>query len=130
MREIVAEEHDLYHSVWRGLTALQQNVLRAVASAEGGLTSKQVLRTYSLGSSGAVTHSVRALVASGLLSRIDAYSGARVATPTGYAFDSPWFHAWVWWNTLADMGPSRGTLVRERPKEYPAPPTADASESA
>ena len=120
MREIVAEEHDLYHSVWRGLTALQQNVLRAVASAEAGLTSKHVLQAYSLGSSGAVIHSVRTLVSSGLLSRIDAYSGARVATPTGYAFDSPYFHAWVWWNTLADMGPSLGAHLNEPPRRYHA----------
>ncbi len=125
MREIVAEEHDLYHSAWRGLTALQQNVLRAVAAAEGGLTSKPVLRAFSLGSSGAVIHAVRALVSAGLLTRIDAYSGARVSTPTGYAYDSPYFHAWVWWNALADMGPSRESLVRERPHAYPMPKEND-----
>ena len=118
MREIVGEEHDLYHSVWRGLTALQQNVLRAVAAADSGLTSRDVLRAYALGSSGAVIHAVRALTKAGILLRADAAPHHPRSAPTGYRFDSPFFHAWVWWNTLADLGPAFAERVRENPFTY------------
>jgi hypothetical protein len=118
LREIVAEENDLHHSVWRGLTSLQQNVLRAIALADGGLTSKNVLRQFSLGSSGAATNAAAALVEADVLTRTDAYSGLRVHTPTGYAYDSPFFLAWVWWNALQDLGPTYGARVREAPLTY------------
>jgi|GEM_PF-347372 len=118
LREIVAEENDLYFGIWRKLTVLQQNVLRAVAVADGGLTTRDVLRRFALNSSGAATNAANALVASDILVREDVHSGWRVDTPTGYAFDSPFFRAWVWWNALPDLGPTLTGTVREGPTDF------------
>jgi hypothetical protein len=118
LREVVAEESDLLHMQWRGLTPLQQNVLRAVAAAESGLTTRQVMQRFSLGSTGAASNAATALVENGLLIREDAHGGGRVATPTGYAFDSPFFRAWVWWNALQDLGSAFAEVVREGPLGY------------
>ena len=104
LREIAAEEHDLHHTIWRALTPLQQNVLRAVAAADAGLTSRRVLQQFALGSSGAAVNAAASLLEDGLLTRTDAYTGARVDTAVGYAFDSPFFDAWVRANTLSDLG--------------------------
>jgi hypothetical protein len=115
VREIVAEEHDIHLRQWRGLTVLQQNVLRAVAAADSGLSTRSVIRQFSLGSSGSAINAANAMVASGLLLREDAFTRERVSTPTGYAFDSPFFRAWVWWNALQDLGAAMNSVVREGP---------------
>jgi hypothetical protein len=120
LKEIVAEENDLYLTMWRNLTTLQQNVLRAIAAADRGLTTRDVLRRFALGSSGAAVNAATAMVEAGLLLREDAHSGERVATPTGYAFDSPFFLAWVWWNALEDMGATMTGMVREGPFRFAA----------
>ncbi len=122
LREIVSEENDLYLTMWRNLTALQQNVLRAIAAADAGLTTRDVLRRFALGSSGAAVNAATAMVESGLLVREDAHTGERVSTPTGYAFDSPFFRAWVWWNALQDLGATMSGMVREGPFAYPHVP--------
>jgi len=103
-QEIVEEEFDLLRARWGGLTALQQNVLRAVAAARQGLTSRETLRRFALGPSGTASNAAAALVTSGLLVREDPYTRGRVSTPTGYDFDSPFFRAWVLQNTLTDIG--------------------------
>lgn len=115
VREIVAEEQDIHLRQWRGLTVLQQNVLRAVAAADSGLSTRSVIRQFSLGSSGSAINAANAMVASGLLLREDAFTRERVSTPTGYAFDSPFFRAWVWWNALQDLGAAMNSVVREGP---------------
>ncbi|MFZ1728950.1 MAG: ATP-binding protein [Bacteroidota bacterium] len=124
LREIVAEENDLFHMQWRGITPLQQNILRAVAAGEAGLTTRQVMQRFSLVSSGTAANAAGALVETGLLIRENAFSGERVATPTGYAFDSPFFLAWVWWNALQDLGPTFGNMLREAPPRYEPGPKA------
>lgn len=101
---IVEEEFDLLRARWDGLTAQQQNVLRAVAAARRGLTSRETLRRFALGPSGTASNAAAALVKAGLLVREDPYTRSRVETPTGYAFDSPFFQAWVLQSTLADIG--------------------------
>lgn len=139
LREIVAEENDLYLRQWKALTPLQQNVLRAVAAGDAGLTTRAMLRRFSLASSGAATNAAAALVGKQLLFRADeAGAGAAgvpsvaagaagesgfaasVLTeyPTGYVFDSPFFRAWVWWTALADLGPTFADAVREGPLRY------------
>ncbi|MBN1446451.1 MAG: hypothetical protein JXA28_00870 [Bacteroidetes bacterium] len=115
LREIVEEENDLFLRQWKVLTSLQQNVLRAVAAGDGGLTTRAMLRRFSLGSSGSATNAAAALVEKQLLFRTDT-AGADV--PTGYLYDSPFFRAWVWWNTLPDLGPSFADVVREGPLRY------------
>jgi hypothetical protein len=115
LREIVEEEHDIHLTQWRRLTGLKQNVLRAIAAAEGGLSTRDVIRRFALGSSGSAINAANAMVDAGMLLREDALTRERVDTPTGYAFDSPFFRAWVWWNALQDMGGTMSGMVREGP---------------
>ena len=113
--EIVAEEGDLLNALWQSLTSLQQNTLRAVAATTKGLTTRQTIVRFSLGASGTATNAVNGLVKSGILFRDDPYTGRRVATPTGYDFDSPFFKAWVMAHTLTDLGlPPPGSLPMDR----------------
>jgi hypothetical protein len=102
--EIVSEEYDLLYACWHSLTPHQQNVLRAVAANQNGLTTQESLARFSLGQSGTVANTVAALIKAGHLVREDAYTGKRVSTPVGYAFDSPFFKAWVIRHTLTDIG--------------------------
>lgn len=117
MREIVAEENDLFLRQWKTLTPLQQNVLRAVAAGDRGLTTAATLRRFSLASSGAATNAAAALVEKQFLFRAHDIPAVGDA-PTGYLFDSPFFRAWVWWAALADLGPTFADAVREGPLRY------------
>jgi hypothetical protein len=102
--DIIAEEHDLLYECWLSLTAHQQNILRAVAAGEKGLTTRETLAKFTLGSSGTVTNTVNSLIKSGHLIRQDPYTRKKVTTPTGYDFDSPFFKGWVVRHTLSDIG--------------------------
>lgn len=102
--EIVSEEYDLLYACWQSLTPHQQNVLRAVAVNQNGLTTQESLGRFSLGQSGTVANTVAALIKAGHLVREDAYTGKRVSAPVGCAFDSPFFKAWVIRHTLTDIG--------------------------
>ena len=102
--EIVAEENDLLYACWNSLTAHQQNVLRAVVASQKGLTTQETITKFSLGPSGTVSNTAAALVNAGHLVRDDAYTHKRIATPTSYDFDSPFFKAWVIRHTLSDIG--------------------------
>jgi len=102
--EIVAEENDLLYACWNSLTVHQQNVLRAVVASQKGLTTQETITKFSLGPSGTVCNTAAALVNAGHLIRDDAYTRKRIATPTGYDFDSPFFKAWVIQYTLSDIG--------------------------
>ena len=102
--DIIAEEHDLLYECWLSLTAHQQNVLRAVAAGEKGLTTRETLAKFTLGPSGTVTNTVNSLIKAGHLIRQDAYKRRKVTTPTGYDYDSPFFKGWVVRHTLSDIG--------------------------
>jgi hypothetical protein len=102
--DVIGEEHDLLYACWFSLTPHQQNVLRAVAAGEKGLTTRETLSKFALGSSGTVINTVNSLIKAGHLIREDAYTRKKVTTPTGYDFDSPFFKSWVIWHTLSDMG--------------------------
>jgi len=102
--DIVDEEHDLFYECWISLTAHQQNVLRAVAAVKKGLTTRETLTKFTLGSSGTVINTVNGLIKTGHLIRLHAYSLKRPKTHTGYDFDSPFFKRWVVRNTLSDIG--------------------------
>lgn len=95
MDDVVAEQAPLLESQWSRCTALQQNVLRAVAAGADGLTAADTIRRFALTSSGATTNAAVALVDRGHLLRRD--------TSTGYAFESPFFRRWVEQNTLSDV---------------------------
>lgn len=103
-REIVEEEFDLLFSHWDSLTAHQQNVLRAVAASLKGLTTRESLKRFGLGSSGTTVNTANTLVKGGYLIKNDPYSHKRVTSSTGYEFDSPFLKSWVMKYTLADIG--------------------------
>ena len=94
--DVVAAQSALLESLWMNLTALQQNVLRAVAADTDGLTTAVSMKKYGLVSSGSATNAATALVNAGHL--------LKSTTSSGYAFDSPFFRRWVQLNTLPDVG--------------------------
>lgn len=97
--EIVEEEDEFVRSLWDEMTPLQQNVLRAVAGSDAGLTTAGTMERFGLADSGSASNAARALVGYGIL--------ARAESATGYAFDSPWFRGWVVANALRDVGLER-----------------------
>lgn len=109
-REIVDEEDDLARALWEGLTSNQQNVLRAVAAAEEGLTTRRTLDTFGLPASGSVSNLVAAFVEDGYLVKTD--------LPPGYDFDSPFLRGWVVEHALADVGASADVLERPSGRAY------------
>lgn len=110
LREIVGEEDDLARVVWDQCTANQQKVLRAVAAAESGLTSGEVLDRFSLPQSGTVSNTAHDLVDDGILVKTDA--------PPGYDFDSPFVRGWVILHPLTDYGLSASVLERPAARDY------------
>jgi hypothetical protein len=97
--DVVAEQEAVFQANWHALTALKQNVLRAVALGTGGLTTAESIAAFGLTSSGAATHAASALVDAGHLVKV---RGAR-----GYTYENPFFRRWVETETAADLG--RGT---------------------
>jgi hypothetical protein len=95
--ELVAEQDPQWGATWNGLTALQQNVLRAVAGASSGLTTGAVLSHFSLGATGTATNAAGALIERELLVKTS-------EAPSGYAFDNPFFRGWVIARALPDVG--------------------------
>ena len=103
-RDVVAEEDVIARTLWNGLTPHQQDVLRAVAGAPGGLTSRETLERFSLPASGTVSNTARALVDEEILTKVD---GA-----PGYDFESPFFRGWVVTRALPDVGMQRPATWR------------------
>ena len=95
--EIVAEDDDLARTLWDNLTPLQQNVLRAVAGAEEGLTAQATLERFGLGPSGSAANAARRLAEEGYLTK-------PAGRGSGFAFDSPFLRGWVVVNALPDLG--------------------------
>jgi hypothetical protein len=97
--DVVAEEEVIARTLWGGLTPHQQDVLRAVAGAQAGLTSRGTLDRFALPVSGTVSNTAGALVAEGFL--------VKVETAPGYDFDSPFLRGWVVHRALPDLGMER-----------------------
>lgn len=95
-RELIEEKDDGIRTWWDGLTANQQNVLRAVAGSSAGLTTAQTRKAYSLPSSGTATNTARAFVEDGRLVKAEGGSG--------YVFDNPFVRGWVVGHALPDLG--------------------------
>jgi hypothetical protein len=104
LMDLVAEEDVIARTVWSGLTAHQQDVLRAVAGAGAGLTSRATLERFSLPSSGTVSNTAAALVEAELL--------VKAEDAPGYGFESPFFRGWVVMHTLPDIGMQRPVTWR------------------
>ncbi|MDB4915851.1 MAG: ATPase [Gemmatimonadetes bacterium] len=95
--DLVHEQADPFRALWEGLARTRQQVLRALAVGDTGLTSEAARRMYGLGASGVVTGAIEALRNTRLVVRA-------ADTPAGYAFDNPFFRGWVIENTLPDLG--------------------------
>jgi AAA+ ATPase superfamily predicted ATPase len=92
---VVDEEDELIRSDWDRRTALQQNVLRAVAAREEKLFSEATCERYGLRGS--------AYVASALDSLIDADLVVKLGE-SDYDLDSPFMRRWVVRYALPDVG--------------------------
>jgi hypothetical protein len=95
LEDVVAEQAPLLETTWNNLTAIQQNVLRALSTGLEGLTTRATLERFALPSSGSAVNTAAALVESGILRRIE---------PRGFAFESPFFSSWVRQRTIGDLG--------------------------
>lgn len=102
LTESVLDQDDLLRALWDQCTPHQQNVLRAVAANESGLTTAESIQRFALRSSGTATNSAKALIATGRL--------VRQATHTGYDFENPFFREWVRITTLPDLGLHQGEI--------------------
>jgi hypothetical protein len=83
--EVAGRERAMFERLWNELTALQQNVLRAVASGAEQLTSAESMARWGLGNSSQTTQTLSALEARELV----------VRRADGWAMDSPFFGQWV-----------------------------------
>ena len=102
--DIVAEEEGMARTLWSGFTAVQQDVLRAVAGGTSALTTRETLDRFALPASGTVSNTAAALVAGDVLVKVDG--------PPGYDFESPFFRGWVITRALADVGLERAPTWR------------------
>jgi len=93
-RRVIDEETPRSQAEWSRLTALQQNILRAIAVGERRLTGRDTRRTYALASSSSVLAALEGPLRKDLI----------VATDDGYRFDSPFMRGWVVRHTLPDVG--------------------------
>lgn len=103
-RDVVVEEDPIAHTIWQGLTRHQQDVLRAVAGAQAGLTARETLERFSLPSSGTVSNTAASLVGAGLVVKVEA--------APGYDFESPFLRGWVVTRALPDAGVERPATWR------------------
>ena len=111
--EIIDEDADFFQTSWAGLTSQQQNVLRAVAGAEQGLTTKAVRSRFGLEATGSITNALTAFVNQDRL--------ARTSYGSKYTFDNPYERGWVITRTLPDIGiVQAATFVASPTSEYDA----------
>ena len=93
--QVVDEEDDLLRADWDRRTALQQNVLRAIAAREEKLFSQAARERYGLRGTSYVAAALEALM------------NADVVVKRGesdYEFDSPFMRRWVSRHALPDVG--------------------------
>ncbi len=92
---IVDEENETLRAEWERRTALQQNVLRAIAAREGRLFSESARDRFGLRGSAYVASALAALIEADLVVKRE--EGA-------YEFDSPFMRRWVARRALPDVG--------------------------
>lgn len=91
---IVDIEGDLFLAEWERRTALQQNVLRAIAAGESKLFSEVVRDRYGLKGTSYVAAALETLLERDLVVKHD----------SRYTFDSPFMQRWVVRHALPDVG--------------------------
>lgn len=94
LQDVVDGEAPLLRSIWGGLSAQQQDVLRVVALGVERLYSAEARDQYGLPGASSVHKAVQALIARGLL----------VTESEKVAFDSPFFLRWVRTAVAPDLG--------------------------
>ncbi len=82
--------------VWKTLSPLQQNLLRALAAGEKQIFAAAVRKRFGLRSTASVARSLELLGEKGLVEK--------ALTEPGYAFENPWVGRWVEQRTLPDVG--------------------------
>ncbi len=112
--DVVADQADPFRGTWDGLALGRQQVARAIAAADAGLTTAATRVRFGLGVSGPVTKAVQALAAQRLVVRDP-------SMPSGWAFDNPFFRGWVVANALPDMGLSLPITHRPNSESRVAP---------
>ena len=95
--DLIAEQADPFRALWESLARTRQQVLRALAVGNLGLTTEAARRAYGLGSSGVVGSALEALRDTRVIVRDD-------GAVAGYAFDNPYLRGWVIQNALPDLG--------------------------
>src|SRR5690606_17036096 len=88
-------EDDPVRLYWDGLTAAQQNVLRAIAAEELQLTGQGARRRFALSSPPAVRKAAEKFDEDGVVIR---------AADGSYRCDSPFVRGWLIQNALPDLG--------------------------
>ena len=83
--EVAGRERAMFERLWNELTALQQNVLRAVAAGADQITSAANMARWGLGNSSQTTQTLSALEARELV----------VRNEERWSMDSPFFGQWV-----------------------------------
>lgn len=95
--ELIDDMDDGLRAQWEDASNIQRDVLRAVAAAKAGLTTEETRAAFTLPASGSVAKAAATLVDERRLAR-------SVESPSGYAFDNPYFRGWVIRNALGDIG--------------------------
>ena len=95
--DVVASQADPFRGTWESLAGGQQQVLRAVAAADAGMTTGATRVRFGLGASGPVIKALAALADQRLIAR-DQSAGP------DWTFDNPFFRGWVVANALPDIG--------------------------
>lgn len=93
--DVVDQQAAPFESMWGRFSAVQQNVLRAVAARVERLTTVDATRRFGFTSSGVAANAAKALVDSGTLVKAER-RGA-------YGFDSPFLRRWVETRALPDI---------------------------
>jgi hypothetical protein len=108
---LVRDHGALHERVWRGLSSLEQDILRVFAAAPRTatvrITAAETLDRFDLGPKSTVMNAVNRLVDDELL----------VRTLEGYAFDDPYVRRWIQHTALPDLGVSVPALTPARPPE-------------
>jgi hypothetical protein len=94
IREVMRNEEPLIRTLWNGLSAQQQDVLRVVSLDVQQMYASDVRDRYGLPGPSSVRKAIEALIRAGLLVRDE----------DAVRFDSPFFRAWVREAVAPDLG--------------------------
>ncbi len=94
---LIDDMDDALRAQWDDASAIQRDVLRAIAASRTGLTTATTRRDFGLPVSGSIAKAVSALIDERRIVKSD-------SAPSGYVFDNPYFRGWVIRQALPDLG--------------------------